>query len=90
MTIPFYVNSNRKTTVEIVMNDVILNTFIVTPDKGYNEVSFDLSFNEKGKKAYEDANKNNKLEKAKNGKFYLPKGTYTVKIEDEKATFEIK
>ncbi|PQJ75569.1 WD40/YVTN/BNR-like repeat-containing protein [Polaribacter gangjinensis] len=90
MTIPFYVNSNRKTTVEIVMNDVILNTFIVTPDKGYNEVSFDLSFNEKGKKAYEDANKNNKLEKAKNGKFYLPKGTYTVKIGDEKATFEIK
>jgi photosystem II stability/assembly factor-like uncharacterized protein len=88
--IPFYVNSTRKTTVEIAMNDVILNTFIITPDKGFNEVSFDLSFNEKGKKAYEDANKNVKLEKAKNGKFYFPKGTYTVKIEDEKATFEIK
>ncbi len=88
--IPFYVNSARKTTVEIAMNDVILNTFIITPDKGYNEVSFDLSFNEKGKKSYEDANKNNKLEKAKNGVFYLPKGTYTVKIENEKATFEIK
>lgn len=90
MTIPFYVNSARKTILEIAMNDVIVNTLIVTPDKGYNEVSFDISFNEKGKKAYEDANKNVKLEKAKNGKFYLPKGTYTVKIEDEKATFEIK
>ncbi len=90
MTIPFYVNSARKTTVEIAINDLVINTFIITPDKGYNEVSFDLSFNEKGKKAYEGANKNVKLEKAKNGKFYLPKGTYTVKIEDEKATFEIK
>ena len=90
MMIPFYLNSARKTTVKIAINDLVINTFIVTPDKGYNEISFDLSFNEKGKKAYEDANKNTKLEKAKNGKFYLPKGTYTVKIEDEKATFEIK
>ena len=36
------------------------------------------------------ANKNTKLEKAKNGVFYLPKGIYTLKIGDEKATFEIK
>jgi photosystem II stability/assembly factor-like uncharacterized protein len=90
MTIPFYANSARKTTVDIYSNDVLVNTLIVTADKGYNEVSFNISFSEKGKKGYEDANKNSKLEKAKNGKFYLPKGTYTVKIEDEKATFEIK
>lgn len=88
--IPFYVNSTRKISIEIFSNDVLLNTIIASVDKGFNEVSFDVSFSEKGRKAFENANKNSKLDKAKNNVYYLPKGTYTVKIEDEKSTFEIK
>jgi hypothetical protein len=90
ITIPFYANSARKISVDVYSNDVLVNTIIVSVDKGFNEVLFDVSFSEKGKKAFESANKNAKFDKAKNGKFYLLKGTYTVKIEDEKATFEIK
>lgn len=88
--IPFYVNSTRKISIEIFSNDVLLNTIIASVDKGFNEVSFDVSFSGKGVKAFENANKNSKLDKAKNNVYYLPKGTYTVKIEDEKSTFEIK
>lgn len=90
ISIPFYANSARKISVDVYSNDVLVNTIIASVDKGFNEVLFDVSFSEKGKKAYENANKNAKLNKAKNRKFYLPKGTYTVKIGDEKATFEIK
>lgn len=90
MTIPFYSNASTKTTIDIYSNDVKVNTLSINADKGYNEVSYDLSFSDNGKNAYEKATKNAKLDKAKNGVYYLPKGTYTVKIGEEKATFEIK
>lgn len=67
-----------------------MNSISVSADKGFNEVAFDVSFSEKGKKAYQKANKKMKLKEAKNGIFYLPKGVYTVKIENSKKTFEIK
>lgn len=90
ITIPFYSNASTKTTIDIYSNDVKVNTLSINADKGYNEVSYDLSFSDNGKNAYEKATKNAKLDKAKNGVYYLPKGTYTVKIGEEKATFEIK
>ena len=90
LKIPFYAKGSGKTNIEVLSNEVVVNTIAVNIDKGYNEVLLDVSFSDKGKKAYEDANKNTKLEKAKNGVFYLLKGIYTLKIGDEKATFEIK
>ena len=67
-----------------------MNSISVSADKGFNEVAFDVSFSEKGKKAYQKANKKMKLKEAKNGIFYLLKGVYTVKIESSKNTFEIQ
>lgn len=67
-----------------------MNSISVFADKGFNEVAFDVSFSEKGKKAYQKANKKMKLKEAKNGIFYLLKGVYTVKIESSKNTFEIQ
>ena len=59
-------------------------------DKGFNEASFDLSFSEKGRKAYLKKFKEQSLNAAKNGVYYLPKGIYTIKIESSTANFEIK
>ena len=90
LNIPFYANSTRNVTIEIYAKDVLVNSFSVDADKGFNEAIFDVSFSEKGLKAYNKANKDSEIKKAKNDVFYLPKGKYTVKIGDEKSKFEVK
>jgi photosystem II stability/assembly factor-like uncharacterized protein len=90
VNIPFYANSSKKIRITIYLGAVKVNTITVAADKGFNEAVFDVSFSEKGKKAFEKGNKNVELKQAKNGIFYLPKGKYTVKIEKTERKFEIK
>ena len=89
LTIPLYANSNKNITVKIYADDVLINSFSKNVDKGYSELTYDVSMSKKGKKAFEKATKNN-INKAKNGVYYLPKGMYTVKVEDESTTFKVK
>ena len=62
-------------------------------DKGLNILSYDVAFSKKGKSSYLKKNKM-KLEEAKNGKTYLPKGAYTIEISgngnSEKIEFKIE
>ncbi|MDC0643803.1 glycosyl hydrolase, partial [Flavobacteriaceae bacterium] len=53
---------------------------------GYNYIDYDLSMQETYLKAYQKKHKNNPIKPAKNGEYYLPKGTYTIEIStpDEK------
>ena len=88
--IPFYSNADTKITAAIYLGAVKVNTISMDGAKGFNEALFDVSFSEKGKKAYEKANKKTELKAAKNGVFYLPKGKYTVKIGDSESAFEVK
>ena len=67
-----------------------MNSISVFADKGFNEVAFDVFFSEKGKKAYQKANKKVKLKEAKNGIFYLLKGKDIVKTGDAESVFEVK
>ena len=90
ITIPFYANANRKSTLAIYHGDAKVNEMEIAASKGYNEVDYDLTFSKKGLKAYEKANKNSKIRAAQNGVNYLPKGKYTIKIDDETSSFEIK
>jgi photosystem II stability/assembly factor-like uncharacterized protein len=90
ITIPFYANSNRKATVEVYHGATKVNEMQVDTDKGYNEASFNISFSKKGLKAFEKANKNTSIKAAQNGAYYLPKGKYTIQIDDAKTTFEVK
>jgi photosystem II stability/assembly factor-like uncharacterized protein len=90
ITIPFYVNSDRKITLSIYKGDIEVSTIIVNADKGYNEAVFNASFSKNGLKEYKKRTKNAKVKMAKNGIFYLPEGKYTVKIEEVKSKFEIK
>ena len=90
ITIPFYTDSNRKISIAIYAGDTEVNTFYVSADKGFNKAKYDVSFSKKGKKSYEKANKKVKLMKSQNGKYYLPKGKYTIKMGAIEGQFEVK
>jgi hypothetical protein len=65
----------------------------VKADKGLNVLSYDVAFSKAGKMDYLKKHKA-KLEPAKDGKTYLPKGTYTVELKvnglTETKSFTIK
>jgi len=90
VAVSLYSNSVKKVTVKVVAGNVVVNSFTVHADKGFNAASYDVSFSKKGRKAYAKANPKSKLKAAQNGIYYLPKGKYTLKVGDEKQTLEIK
>ncbi|MDP5107246.1 MAG: glycosyl hydrolase [Polaribacter sp.] len=90
INIPFYVNSDKKVTIDIFSDSVKVNSITVDANKGFNEAVFDVSFSDKGKKEFEKVHKDSTNEKAKNNVFYLPTGKYTVKIGDASSEFEVK
>ena len=53
----------------------------VMPSKGLGVIAYDLTMTEKGKKALEKSNSELNIQKAKNGKYYLPKGMYTLVLD---------
>ena len=89
-TIGVFSNSAKNATITISSKNVVVNTMSVKLDKGFNAVSYDISFSKKGKKAFEKANKKSKLRAVQNGVNYLPKGKYTVSVNGEKQTLQIK
>ncbi|WP_341220277.1 WD40/YVTN/BNR-like repeat-containing protein [Polaribacter atrinae] len=90
ITIPFYVNADKKITLDIYAEKIKINSISIDADKGYNEATFDVSFSKKGLKDYKKANKSTEIEKGNNDVYYLPKGKYTVKIGNEKAGFKVE
>ena len=68
-----------------------IQTFKGTMEVGLNYLSYDVSLDEKFGKKYFDANDIH-IEKAKNGVYYLPKGSYTLRasINGNEQTFKIK
>ena len=88
--IPFYTKTSGKHTIDIYLKDVKVNSITVDADSGFNEAVFDVSFSEDGRKAYEAQNKEASIKAAKNGKYYLPKGKYTIKIGSTKGEFKVK
>lgn len=91
ITIPFYTNTAKELEVVIYAeNKVKVNTIKTKALRGFNEVDYDVTFSEKGLKNFKSKDKETILKSAKNGKTYLPKGVYTVKILGEEQTLEIK
>ncbi len=62
----------------------------VKTDKGYNYIDYNLELTSKGRKALLKENTSIDINEANNGKYYLPKGIYTVQIDDAKTILEIK
>ncbi|SDS55121.1 Sortilin, neurotensin receptor 3 [Polaribacter sp. KT25b] len=90
INIPFYVNTKKKVTINVFSDDIKVNSISIDADRGFNEAIFDVSFSDKGKKAFKRGNKEIIIKKAKNDVYYLPKGKYTIKIDDATSEFEIK
>jgi len=89
-TIAYYLAKTGKVTVEILAEDKTkLHSFSNEGIKGFNYVEYDLSISEKVVKNY-FYKKDIAVEKAKNEKYYLPKGTYLVKVTNGKESSEKK
>ncbi|QRM88459.1 glycosyl hydrolase [Lacinutrix sp. WUR7] len=89
--IKFYGNTSETKEVKILSEkQSILNTISVEADKGFNYVDYDLSLTENGRKVLLKENTSIDIEAAKNGVYYLPKGTYFIQIDAEKVKFEVK
>ena len=59
-------------------------------NKGFNFIDYDLTISEKGRKSLMKENKAIDINKAKNGKYYLVKGQYKIKIEGVEKNFEVE
>ncbi|MFD1294945.1 glycosyl hydrolase [Lutibacter holmesii] len=83
-TISYYTLNSGKVTIEILTEDATkLTSFSSEAAKGFNYVEYDFAIPEKAVKSY-FSKKEITVKKAKNGTYYLPKGTYVVKISDGK------
>ncbi len=94
LDIVFYSTKAGEFTISTSTNNgITVSSTTIKADKGLNIASYDLAFSKKGKSAYIKKNKT-ALNEAKNGKTYLPKGSYTILIAGngttEKTTFEIE
>lgn len=90
-TIQFYANVSGQQTIKILSEkNSELQTVSINADKGFNNIDYDLTISESGKKALLKENTSSDIKKAENGKFYLPKGIYTIIIGNEKTNLEIK
>ncbi len=84
ITIPFFVASDGKYELTITSEDhIVLNTFTVEAESGFNYFEYNIQYTEKGKSTYLKAHKEVEIKEAKNGVFYLIKGSYNVQISNE-------
>ncbi|MCA0152527.1 WD40/YVTN/BNR-like repeat-containing protein [Winogradskyella vincentii] len=90
-TIQFYSNTSGSKTLKVLSEKgAELNILSINSDKGFNYVHYNLAITEKGRKALMKENTSIDINKASNGKYYLPKGKYILKIGDAKTNLEIK
>ncbi len=90
-TIRFYSNTSAKKEILVKSEGgATLNTISVNADKGFNYIDYNLELTSKGRKALMKEKTDIDINKASNGKYYLPKGVYTIEIDGEKTKLEIK
>jgi photosystem II stability/assembly factor-like uncharacterized protein len=81
LDIVFYSREGGRTTAAIQTEDgIVLSETELMADPGLNTISYDVTFSEKGKKGYLSKYKAN-LPEARNGKTYLPEGSYRVVLD---------
>ena len=91
ITLTFYAQNSGTQSIKILSEKgAVLNEIKADFDKGFNYVDYDMSLTENGRKALMKENSALQINKAKNGKYYLPKGNYTVQIGDEKKPLKIE
>ncbi|WP_400075487.1 VPS10 domain-containing protein [Winogradskyella sp. R77965] len=90
-SIQFYSNSSGKKVIKILSEKGSeLNRMSVDVDKGFNYVDYNLELTDKGKKALMKEDSKLDFRETGNKKNYLPKGVYTIKIDETTTTLEVK
>ncbi len=83
LDLTFYCKKAGRYTAKIqTLEGIVVSATEVDADKGLNVISYDLAFSKAGKASFLKKNKV-KLKKAKDGKTYLPKGTYTIELKGQ-------
>ncbi len=86
----FYSDTSEEKTIQILSkNETVLKVINVKADKGFNDVNYDFSITERGREALIKEDSSIKINKADNGKYYLPKGEYSIIIDTEKTIIRI-
>ncbi|MBT8274193.1 MAG: glycosyl hydrolase, partial [Bacteroidia bacterium] len=89
-SLSFYANSGGSKDLKILSEGGSeLNAIKVQADKGFNYANYDMSITEAGKDALMKEDTSIRINKAQNGKYYLPKGKYKIQIGNETTDFEI-
>jgi len=91
VSVQYYSPNVGKTTLEVRTDDgTVVQQFELAAERGVNVFEYDLTVSEKGKKSL--AKKDIMLKAADNGKFYLPKGEYSISIQkgDLQKSVELK
>lgn len=82
-TIQFFSATLGEKTIKILSEKgAELNSMKVSVDKGFNYADYNLELTKKGRKALMRENTSLDINQASNGKYYLPKGKYTVTIDE--------
>lgn len=90
LDLTFYASQSGTVNASVSTADgVEVSAIQMEADKGLNILSYDLAFSKKGKSNFLKKNKM-KLEAAKNGKTYLPKGSYKVTLSGNGTSEEIE
>src|SRR6056297_1246 len=80
LDLTFYASKADTFTATVKSDDgIVVSATELKGDKGLNVLSYDVAFSKAGKMNYLKKHKT-KLEEAKDGKTYLPKGTYSVEL----------
>jgi len=89
--VTFYSNVSEEKTIQVYSEKgALLNEMKVSADKGFNYTTYDLTITEKGRKALLKEDTSIDISKAKNGKYYIPKGNYSIQLGGEKTMFDVK
>ncbi len=90
VSVPIYSSKGGTYTVNILSDEnLVLHSFEIELDKGFNEAEYDLAISESKKDKLEKS-KGILIEKAKNDTYYLPKDLYFVQINDQKIELKIE
>ncbi len=82
VTVPYFTsNAGKYSLVVSTESGQELQRVPLIPASGLNGVDYDLTITEKGKKILEKVNSELDITKAKNEKYYLPKGTYVLTLD---------
>lgn len=87
-TLTLYTKASGDLKIKVKKGKHVLKELQHKADSGLNFISYDMTITEKGKKALMKEHDDLAIEKKTNGKYYLPKGEYTIVFEQGKNTTE--